>query len=97
VPVLADAPDRRGETGLRNREAVLARLAEIEQQLDLARGGGGQKYVERHHRRGKLLARERIELLVDRDAPFLELSPLAAWGTAFPVGASVVTGTRRPR
>ena len=46
----------------------------------------------RHHARGKLLARERIELLVDRDAPFLELSPVAAWGTDFPVGASVVTG-----
>ena len=37
-------------------------------------------------------ARERIELLVDRDAPFLELSPVAAWGTDYPVGASVVTG-----
>jgi len=92
VPVLADALDRRSETAARNREAVLTHLAEIEEQLDLARAGGGQKYVERHHGRGKLLARERIELLVDRDSPFLELSPLAAWGTAFPVGASVVTG-----
>jgi acyl-CoA carboxylase subunit beta len=43
--------------------------------------------------RGKLLARERVELLVDRDGPFLELSPLAAWGTDFPPGrASGVTG-----
>jgi acetyl-CoA carboxylase carboxyltransferase component len=92
VPVLADALDRRSETAARNREAVLTHLAEIEEQLDLARAGGGQKYVERHHGRGKLLARERIELLVDRDSPFLELSPLAAWGTAFPVGASVITG-----
>jgi acyl-CoA carboxylase subunit beta len=40
----------------------------------------------------ELLARERIELLVDRDGPFLELSPLAAWGSDFPVGASGVTG-----
>ncbi len=40
--------------------------------------GGGPKYVERHHARGKLTARERIELLVDPDSPFLELSPLAA-------------------
>ena len=48
--------------------------------------------MTRHHARGKLLPRERIELLVDRDAPFLELSPVAAWGTDFPVGASVVTG-----
>jgi acetyl-CoA carboxylase carboxyltransferase component len=38
-----------------------------------------------------LLARERVELLVDRDSPLLELSSLAAWGTEFVVGASIVT------
>src|SRR6185436_1787000 len=54
--------------------------------------GGGEKYVERHHARGKLTPREHIELLLDPDAPFLELSPLAAWGTDFAVGASVVVG-----
>ena len=42
--------------------------------------GGGRRYVERHRQRGKLLARERIELLLDRDSPFLELSPLAGVG-----------------
>ena len=68
------------------------RLEQIEQQLALARGGGGPKYVERHRARAKLLARERIELLLDRDAPFLELSPLAAWGTEYTVGGSLVTG-----
>ena len=71
---------------------MLERLAELESALDTARAGGGEKYVTRHHARGKLLPRERIELLVDQDAPFLELSPVAAWGTDFPVGASVVTG-----
>ena len=38
---------------------------------------GGQRYVDRHHRRGKMLARERIEALVDPSTPFLELMPLA--------------------
>ncbi|MGI5146154.1 acyl-CoA carboxylase subunit beta [Plantactinospora sp. CA-294935] len=71
---------------------MLDRLAELESALDAARAGGGEKYVARHHDRGKLLARERIELLLDRDAPFLELSPVAAWGTDFPTGAGVVTG-----
>ncbi len=42
---------------------------------------GGQRYVDRHRKRGKMLVRERIEALVDPDTPFLELSPLAAWGT----------------
>jgi acetyl-CoA carboxylase carboxyltransferase component len=75
-----------------NRTAMLSRLAELDTALGEALAGGGQKYVTRHHARGKLLARERIELLVDRDSPFLELCPVAAWGTDFQVGASVVTG-----
>ncbi|GAA1308543.1 acetyl-CoA carboxylase carboxyltransferase subunit [Planotetraspora silvatica] len=74
------------------REAMLAKLADLDAEHAKAVAGGGPKYVERHRERGKLLARERIELLVDPDSPFLELSPLAAWGSDFPVGASVVTG-----
>jgi acetyl-CoA carboxylase carboxyltransferase component len=92
VPVLADTLDRRASEHDSNRAAMLAHLEELERQLDVARLGGGQKYVDRHHARGKLLPRERIELLVDRDSAFLELSPLAAHGTSFPLGASVVTG-----
>jgi acetyl-CoA carboxylase carboxyltransferase component len=75
-----------------NREAMVAKLAEIDAEHAKALAGGGPKYTDRHHQRGKLLARERIELLVDPDSPFLELSPLAAWGSDFAVGASVVTG-----
>jgi acetyl-CoA carboxylase carboxyltransferase component len=75
-----------------NRDAMLAKLADIGADQAKAVAGGGAKYVERHHQRGKLLARERIELLLDPGSPFLELSPLAAWGSDFTVGASVVTG-----
>ncbi|HEY2878633.1 acyl-CoA carboxylase subunit beta [Nocardioides sp.] len=75
-----------------NREAMLAKLAGLDAEHAKAVGGGGQKYVERHHARGKLLPRERIELLVDPGSAFLELSPLAGWGSDFTVGASVVTG-----
>ncbi|QCQ92247.1 acyl-CoA carboxylase subunit beta [Rhodococcus sp. SGAir0479] len=73
-------------------ESMTAKLAELEAEHAKALAGGGEKYVERHHKRGKLLARERIELLLDPDSPFLELSPLAAWGTEFPVGASTIVG-----
>ncbi|MDQ0380879.1 acyl-CoA carboxylase subunit beta [Amycolatopsis thermophila] len=75
-----------------NREAMEAKLAELAAEHAKAIAGGGEKYVERHRKRGKLLARERIELLLDEDSPFLELSPLAAWGTNYHVGGSVVTG-----
>ncbi|HEV7654437.1 MAG TPA: carboxyl transferase domain-containing protein [Mycobacteriales bacterium] len=67
-------------------------LSELDTELARSRAGGGPKYVERHRGRGKLLARERIELLLDRDSAFLELSPLAAWGSDYQVGASLVTG-----
>ena len=75
-----------------NREALLAKLAELDAEHAKALAGGGPKYVERHRKRGKLLARERIELVVDQDAPFQEFSALAAWGSDYQVGASVVTG-----
>ena len=74
------------------RDAMLAKLGELDAEHQKAIAGGGQAKVERHHKRGKLLPRERIELLLDPGTPFLELSPLAAWGSEYPVGASVVTG-----
>ena len=73
-------------------EAMAAKLTELDAELAKAVGGGGPKYVERHRDRGKLTARERIEMLVDEDSPFLELGALAAYGTDFAVGASLVTG-----
>jgi len=92
MPVLTSEIDTRSETYLNNREVQNAAVSALNEQLGLVAGGGGPRYVARHHERGKLLARERIELLVDRDAPFMELSALAAWGTRFSVGAAIVTG-----
>jgi acetyl-CoA carboxylase carboxyltransferase component len=92
VSVLTSSLDPASAQFAANREAMLAKLAEIDAEHAKAVAGGGEKYVARHHQRGKLLARERIELLLDPGAPFLELSPLAAWGSDFTVGASVVTG-----
>jgi acyl-CoA carboxylase subunit beta len=89
----AGQPARPGVRDVRaNRAANLELLAELDRLLAQARAGGGERYVARHRARGKLLARERVELLLDRDAPFLELQPLAAWGGDFQVGASGVTG-----
>ncbi|MFM7735790.1 MAG: carboxyl transferase domain-containing protein, partial [Alphaproteobacteria bacterium] len=92
MPVIASRLDRASEAFRRNRETMLAKLDELERPFDAARAGGGERYVARHRARGKLLPRERIELLLDRDTPFLELSPLAALGSEYVVGASVVTG-----
>jgi acetyl-CoA carboxylase carboxyltransferase component len=75
-----------------NRVAMLEKLADLDTEHAKAVAGGGERYVERHHARGKLLPRERIELLIDPGSAFLELSPLAGWGSDFTVGASIVTG-----
>jgi acetyl-CoA carboxylase carboxyltransferase component len=92
MQVLKSRLDTRSEEYRANRAAMEEKLAEFEKLQADARLGGGEKYIERHRERGKLLARERIELLVDRDSPFLELSTLAAWGTEKPLGANLVTG-----
>ncbi len=91
-PVLRSALDPAGDTYRANRAAQLRVLAELDEQIEQAKAGGGPRYAQRHHDRGRLLARERVELLLDRDSPFLELSVLAAWGTEFAVGAALVTG-----
>ncbi|WP_151774364.1 acyl-CoA carboxylase subunit beta [Streptomyces abyssomicinicus] len=92
MTVLPTALDTDSPEYAAHRAALLEKLEALDAEHAKALAGGGEKYVARHRGRGKLLARERIELLVDPDTPFLELSPLAAWGSEYPVGASMVTG-----
>ncbi len=75
-----------------NRSSMLGLLGPVLEAQAEALLGGGDKYVARHRARGKLLPRERIDLLLDRDSPFLELSPLAGWGTDDPLGGGLVAG-----
>ena len=72
-------------------------VEELRERESVVRAGGGTRSVDRHHARGKLLARERIERLLDHDSPFLELSPLAANGMYDDEapGAGIVTGIGR--
>ncbi|MCU0671195.1 MAG: acyl-CoA carboxylase subunit beta [Myxococcota bacterium] len=95
-PVLTTKVDRKSETFRGNREAALKALEEIRGHVAKAHEGGGAKYNERHVARGKLLPRQRVELLLDRDSPFLEVGALA--GTGMPgetPGTSVVGGVGR--
>jgi acyl-CoA carboxylase subunit beta len=92
MDVLPTRIDPAGEEHLANRAAMEALLAELDAALAAARAGGGERYVTRHRERGKLLPRERIDLLLDRDTPFLELSALTAVGTEYQVGGSGITG-----
>ncbi|MCX6243714.1 MAG: methylcrotonoyl-CoA carboxylase [Bacteroidetes bacterium] len=86
--------DVKGSEFLKNREDYLRILAEFKETLSKVRRGGPPQSVARHKERGKLLARERIDLLVDRNTPFIELSTLAAFGlyeNEFPA-AGIITG-----
>lgn len=77
-----------------NYAANKAASAAFQDILSRVRAGGPESHVERHRERGKLTVRERLDRLFDRGTPFLELSPLAAYGQyddAAP-GAGVVTG-----
>ncbi len=90
--VLPSRVDPKSELFGRNRSWFLDKLGELDAALSRVNAAGGPKYIERHRRRGKLMARERIELLLDRDAPFLEIGALAAWGTDFALGGSAICG-----
>lgn len=77
-----------------NQKEFLKIFREYQKILKETHHGVSEKSVERHKKRGKLLARERIDLLVDPNTPFLELSALAAYGeynNQFP-SAGIVTG-----
>jgi acetyl-CoA carboxylase carboxyltransferase component len=92
LPVLESRIDTGSATYAENRERMLERLEKLDEEQEKARLGGGEKRIERHHSRGRLLPRERIELLLDRDSPFLEIGALCAYGSEYEVGASQVNG-----
>lgn len=77
-----------------NHESMNTLVARLNERLATVRLGGGPEDISKHKARNKLLARERIELLVDPGTAFLEFSALAAWdmyhGDA--PGAGIVTG-----
>lgn len=86
--------DTRSEAFTVNREHYEGLLKTLRARVGQAILGGHEKLRARHHERGKILVRDRIDLLVDPGSPFLELSPLAAWGqydNEVP-GAGIVTG-----
>ena len=97
VPPLGSAVQPSSPEFRANAEWMRGLVTELREREAAARDAGGERAVERHHARGKLLARERIERLLDPASPFLELSPLAAtgmYGDEAP-GAGIVTGIGR--
>jgi 3-methylcrotonyl-CoA carboxylase beta subunit len=88
-----DPTTARYEKNMRSMAELVAAIRTEEEQISL---GGGEKAIESQHAKKRLTARERIDLLLDRDTPFFELGLYAAyemyeeWGGA--PSAGVVTG-----
>jgi 3-methylcrotonyl-CoA carboxylase beta subunit len=95
--VLPSEVDRQSRDFAQNSEAMRLLVADLRDKLAAAANGGGDLAHAKHTARGKLLARDRIDLLIDPGTAFLELSPLAAYdmygGDAH--SASIVTGIGR--
>src|SRR4030088_3494679 len=81
----------------RNADVMRGHVAELREKLNQVAGGGGKVSRARHTSRGKMLARDRVDLLIDPGTAFLELSPLAANGLygGDVHSASVITGVGR--
>ncbi len=92
MPILGSSLDVRSESYGRNRADMLESLEVIEGLLQEVAQGGGEEAMQRLRSRGKLPIRERIGSVLDKDSPFLEISPLAAWFSNFNVGSGFIVG-----
>jgi 3-methylcrotonyl-CoA carboxylase beta subunit len=97
MPLLESSVDRKSAEHGANAAAMRALAEELRARQARAAQGGGAEARAKHVARGKLLPRERVEMLLDPGTPFLELSPLAAfgmYGDESP-GAGIITGIGR--
>lgn len=87
--------DSNSEEYKRNEAAMMQYIAKTQLLLNKAKAGGGDEAKAKHLERGKMLARDRIDALLDPSSPFLELSPLAGhelYGKDEVPSGGIVTG-----
>lgn len=94
MPVLTSQVNPQSDAYKQNQQGMQKVVDDLQTTIATILKGGGEKYVARHKAKGKLLARERIDALLDADSPFLEIGQLAAhnvYGEEVPC-AGVVAG-----
>ena len=92
MPALESSLDVSSEEFEKNRADMQDLLETMNSLLAEAAEGGGPEATARLRSRNKMPIRERIAHVLDRDSPFLEISPLAAWRSSFAVGSGFVVG-----
>src|SRR5690349_17133399 len=97
MSILKSSADTRSDAFRENDVLMRAAVADLRTKLGTIKQGGGAAARDKHVKRGKLLPRERIRVLLDVGSPFLELSQFAAWdmyGGEVPA-AGIITGIGR--
>ncbi|MEO5734121.1 MAG: carboxyl transferase domain-containing protein [Rubrivivax sp.] len=97
MPTLTSKLNPRSESFKASADAMRLLVDDLNAKLAQITQGGGEKARARHESRGKLLPRDRVEMLLDPDTPFLEIAPLAAldlYNNDAP-GAGLITGIGR--
>ena len=92
MPVLESKLDLRSEVFQQNKADMMKMLVYLNELFEEAAGGGGEEAIARLRSREKMPIRERISHALDRDSPFLEISPLAALRSAYAIGSGFVVG-----
>ncbi len=92
APPLQSTVETNSERFQQNRADVLEQIQVIDELLAEAEAGGGAASVARMRSRGKMPIRERIANVLDPDTPFLEISPLAGYGSSYTIGGGMVVG-----
>jgi len=77
--VVGSKPDKNSDSFMENETRMQKLVDKLKSRVDIITKGGGEKAVSRHTSKGKLLARDRIQRLLDPGSSFLELSALAAY------------------
>ena len=100
MPTIKSRLDTSSPAFRANAEQMRSVVAELHAHTAKVADGGGKDANAKHTARGKLLARDRVKALLDPGSPFLEFSPLAAWGMYGKDGfgapaAGVITGIGR--
>ena len=92
MAVLESGLDAGSSTFKKNKVDTCDVLGKIDEALEEAFLGGGEKAIQSLRKKGKLTLRERVQMLLDNDSPFLEIAPLAGWRSNYTVGSGAVAG-----
>ncbi len=84
--------DTRSEGYRKNREDMIEMVDYVDELFVEVNAGGGEEAMKRLRSRNKLPIRERVALTLDRDSPFMEISPLAGWNSYEPIGGGMLMG-----